>query len=104
MEECSDIAGVNAPTIPINHDKLDKGTNGIKTILLSEVDNERLCAPWKHSLIIKLLGKQITHQYLREKIQKLWNPTEQFPLIDMGLDYFIVKFSKEENMNKVFYV
>lgn len=45
MEECSDLAGVNAPTVQINHEKLDKATNGIKTILLSETDNERLYTP-----------------------------------------------------------
>lgn len=41
------------------------------------------------------------HHYLKRKIQELWKPTEQFPLIDLGSDYFIVKFTKEENMNNV---
>ncbi|XP_009785180.1 uncharacterized protein [Nicotiana sylvestris] len=71
---------------------------GIRTIQLSEKDKNRMYLPWKHSLIIKLLGKRIQHQYLEKKIQKIWKPSENFPLIDLGSDYFIAKFSKEKNM------
>lgn len=28
----------------------------------------------------------------------LWKPSESFPLIDLGEDYYIVRFNKEENM------
>ncbi|XP_019227688.1 PREDICTED: uncharacterized protein LOC109208978 [Nicotiana attenuata] len=73
-------------------------TKGIKKITLTVEDRNRMYTPWKFSVIIKLLGKRIPHQYLKEKITHLWKPTEIFPLTDLGHDFFIVKFSKEENM------
>ncbi|XP_009801431.1 uncharacterized protein [Nicotiana sylvestris] len=71
---------------------------GIRTIHLTEEDKNRMYLPWRYSLIIKLLGKRIQHQYLKKKLQKMWKPSDNFPLIDLGSDYFIVKFNKEENM------
>lgn len=73
-------------------------TNGIKEIKLIEADQSRVYSPWKYSLIVKLIEERILHQYLKEKIAKLRKPTEPFPLIDLGHDYFIIKFTKEENM------
>lgn len=71
---------------------------GIKEITLISENRSRMYTPWKFSMIVKLIGKRIPHQYLKEKITKLWKPIEPFPLIDLGHDFFIVKFSKENNM------
>ncbi|XP_019224117.1 PREDICTED: uncharacterized protein At4g02000-like [Nicotiana attenuata] len=40
------------------------------------------------------------HYLLRSKLVDLWSPSEQLILIDLGWDFFIVKFSKEENLVK----
>nr|XP_033514387.1 uncharacterized protein LOC117279048 isoform X1 [Nicotiana tomentosiformis] len=64
-------------------------------------DKQRIYHPWKYSLIIKLQGRRILHQILKQKIQDLWKISEKFPLIDLGNDYFIVKLQKEENMNLI---
>ncbi|XP_070004512.1 uncharacterized protein [Nicotiana sylvestris] len=69
-------------------------------VTLSTEDLQRICHPSKFSVIIKLLGKRILHQYLKRKIQELWKPIENFPIIDLSADYYIVKFNKEENMVK----
>lgn len=73
--------------------------NSIKSISLTSHDKERLYAPRKTSLVIKLLGKRILHQYLKLKIQELWKSFKNFPLIDLGLDYYIIEFSLNENMD-----
>lgn len=70
-------------------------SHGVKIIFLSKEENERLCSPWKHSLIIKLLGKKLSHQYLRQKLMDLWKLPETFPLIDLGLDFYVAKFSQK---------
>lgn len=67
---------------------------------LSVDDLQRIYQPWKYSVIIKLMVKRTLHQYLKRKIYQLWKPTENFNLIDLGADYFIVKFNKEENMSR----
>lgn len=58
-------------------------------------------SPWKYSLIIKLIHKRVLHKYVKSKILELWKPIEQFSLIDLGSAYFIVKFTKEENVTKI---
>ncbi|XP_070025428.1 uncharacterized protein [Nicotiana sylvestris] len=72
----------------------------IKSIALSDEDIQRIYEPWKFSMIIKLIGKRVLHHYLKVKIQNLWRPTENFSLIDLGEDYYTVKFNKEENSRK----
>ncbi|KAH0781570.1 hypothetical protein KY290_001168 [Solanum tuberosum] len=101
MGERSNINEPSTSELPIENPADQSLTNKVKTITLSPKDNERLWAPWKHSLIIKIIGKCIAHQYLRQKIQALWQLPENPPLIDLGSDYFIVKLSKEETSTYV---
>lgn len=44
--------------------------------------------------------KKISHQFLKSKLIELWQPNEPLILIDLGYNYFIVKFIKGENSNK----
>ncbi|XP_070023256.1 uncharacterized protein [Nicotiana sylvestris] len=44
------------------------------------------------------------HHYLKKKIQDLWNTAEDFSLIDLGEDYYIIKFKKKENMDKAIHL
>lgn len=69
-------------------------------IILSEEDKKRIYRPWAFSIIIKVLGKRINHQYLKKRLYGLWKSTEEIVLIDLGHDYYIVKFYKEENMQR----
>lgn len=64
-------------------------------------DRQRIYYPRKYSLIIKLQGRRIPHQILKQKIQALWKIGDHIPLIDLGNDYYIVKLQKEETMNHI---
>lgn len=68
------------------------------SILLFDAEKERIYRLWSYSVIIKLLGKKMNHEYLKRKLATLWRPTEEIILTDLGDDYYIVKFLKEENM------
>lgn len=67
--------------------------HGITSINLTPEDNLRLCAPWKYSLIIKLMSHRINHKTLRNKLEQLWKFMDQLPLIDLGSNYYILKFA-----------
>lgn len=73
-------------------------TRGIKIITLIEDDKQRIYEPWKCSIIVKLFGKRILHQFLKQ-IQELCLPTDDFSLIDLGEDYYIIKFKKKKKKN-----
>ncbi|XP_070014183.1 uncharacterized protein [Nicotiana sylvestris] len=44
------------------------------------------------------------HHLLRSKLNDLWKPSEQLILIDLGWDFYIVKFSLEESMVKALHL
>ncbi|XP_075112822.1 uncharacterized protein LOC142182352 isoform X2 [Nicotiana tabacum] len=69
-------------------------------IPISTTDKARLYEPWKYSVIIKLFGRRIAHHLLQTKLIELWKPTEEFPIIDLGSDFFLIKFQQEDNMLK----
>lgn len=62
-------------------------------ILLSDNEIRHIHEPWQHSLIIKLFEKKLDHQYLKNKLTKLWKPTEPLILIDLECDFYTVKFA-----------
>ncbi|KAF3684947.1 hypothetical protein FXO37_01078 [Capsicum annuum] len=68
------------------------------TIVLTEEEKARIHRPWAYSVIIRLTRLRVNHAYLKIHLSILWKPTKDLILIDLGNDYFIVKFLKEENM------
>lgn len=65
-------------------------------IPITKVDKNRLYSPWKYSVMVKLVGRRVGHQLLKEKLNNLWRPSEEIPLIDLGADFFLIKFKQEE--------
>ncbi|GLT81333.1 hypothetical protein SLA2020_527230 [Shorea laevis] len=62
---------------------------------------QRLCAPWKNAVIIKLLGKSVNFHVLHARLLKDWRTDNEFEVIDVGLGYYIVKFSSPHDYSKV---
>ncbi|GLT62645.1 hypothetical protein SLA2020_352640 [Shorea laevis] len=58
---------------------------------------QRLCAPWKNAVIIKLLGKSINFHVLHARLLKEWRTEHEFEVIDIGMGYFIVRFATPED-------
>lgn len=48
----------------------------------------------------KASGQTYVTPLFKNKIQEPWKPTEDFQLIDLGVDYYIIKIKKKENMYK----
>ncbi|KAK6782534.1 hypothetical protein RDI58_020330 [Solanum bulbocastanum] len=67
-------------------------------ICLTDEERKRIYQPWTYSITIKIFGKRINHQYLKRKLANLWRVSEDIELIDLGHDYYIVKFYKEESL------
>lgn len=57
--------------------------------------------PSQSNLIIKLIGRRIGYHYLSKKIQVTWKPQSIFTLIDLTNDFFIVKFTIQDDYNNV---
>ncbi|ONI21009.1 hypothetical protein PRUPE_2G044900 [Prunus persica] len=61
----------------------------------------RFCEPWKNALIIKLLGRSHTYNYLHDRLAPKWSLVGGWKLIDLMNDYFVVRFDLEEDLNFV---
>lgn len=48
----------------------------------------------------KVSEQELTHNYLRIKLTKLWKLTEQLILIDLGYDFYVEKFNNLKNARK----
>ncbi|KAM3381618.1 hypothetical protein P3S68_007191 [Capsicum galapagoense] len=70
------------------------------TVILSAEDKERIYAPWRFFVIVKLFKKGLANSYSRTKLVELWKSTELLTLIDLGNDFYIAKFTNSENMQK----
>ena len=94
-----------ASTFP-NSDTLDDGSDNtgcsIPIIELSSTEKDNLSAPWKYSLIAKVLGREMALQYCQGRLHRLWSLEETMDIIDLGYGFFLLKFSLPDDYNKVF--
>lgn len=68
------------------------------TIVLTGEKKARIHRPWAYSVIFRRKKLGINQSYLKSRLTSLWKPIEILILIDLGNNYFIVKFLKEQNM------
>ncbi|GAA0169103.1 hypothetical protein LIER_23656 [Lithospermum erythrorhizon] len=77
--------------------------NVTSIILKINIDAQNLKhirAPWRLSVIVKCYGKTLGMMYFSHKIKQIWPAKGTFNIVDLGDDYFIVKFSLEEDFLK----
>ncbi|XP_019232190.1 PREDICTED: uncharacterized protein LOC109212916 [Nicotiana attenuata] len=83
---------------------LNKGKHIERLIPLSQDNKKCLYLPWRYSIIIKVFKRKMPHHVLRSKLIELWKPSKQLIWIDLGWDFYIVKFSLEESMVKALHL
>ncbi|KAG8499405.1 hypothetical protein CXB51_005931 [Gossypium anomalum] len=52
------------------------------------------------SIIIEMLGRKIRFNTLSSKLYAMWKPTQNFKLMDLDNDYYIVKFQAKVDSEK----
>ncbi|CAN1732234.1 hypothetical protein LINPERHAP1_LOCUS1540 [Linum perenne] len=87
--------------IPVGvSDIVTNSTNGIKSLSLSQGFKEKLCKPWSHSVVVRLLGKSIRYSYLCQRLRAMWKTLGTMHIVDLGKSCFLVKFSVEQDCFK----
>ncbi|XP_031131806.1 uncharacterized protein LOC116033187 [Ipomoea triloba] len=64
-------------------------------IRVTKEEKARLRRPWRRSLIIKLLGKQIGYNFLLRRLQTMWKPEGNMEIIDLDNDYYLARFENK---------
>ncbi|KAB2600088.1 hypothetical protein D8674_010359 [Pyrus ussuriensis x Pyrus communis] len=65
--------------------------------MFSDNAMEKLCHPWSNALIIKLVGKSHTYNFLLNGLRQNWQLKGGMQLIDLDHDFYIAKFDLEED-------
>ncbi|KAL4286763.1 hypothetical protein AHAS_Ahas19G0118700 [Arachis hypogaea] len=80
------------PSITVN-----RLQNDIFNIQVNKAEKKRLERPWKHTLIIKLLGRSISYGVLKRRLDTMWAKSRGLDLIDLGNDFFVVRLFNEDD-------
>ncbi|KAI8009509.1 hypothetical protein LOK49_LG06G02770 [Camellia lanceoleosa] len=56
---------------------------------------------WENALIIRLLGKTIGYRMLCTRVKNIWGLQGEFNTIDLGYNFFLFKFSNQEDYTKI---
>ena len=82
---------------------IDEGPThkGWTSASFSREDKARMRAPWSSAIIVKTCGRNIGFSFLSSRICNLWNPSGKLDCIDLGHDYFLIKFDCPQYSKKV---
>ena len=58
-------------------------------------------ALWSKALIVKVYGRIVGFNYLTFKINALWKPIAKLDCVNLGNDFFFIRFSNNEDYDKV---
>ena len=75
--------------------------DGSFIVCFSRDDKTRMKAPWYQALIIKPFGRKVGYSFLVSKIQSMWNPKGGMDCIDLGIDFFRIKFELSEDVDNI---
>jgi hypothetical protein len=88
------------PDISDNEEDVPEDGN-VLVYKISRELKQRIRAPWVTSLIVKVFGRSVGYHYLHQRIHSMWNPTGSLECIDLGHDFFLVRFEKPEDFQFV---
>ncbi|GKV25513.1 hypothetical protein SLEP1_g34945 [Rubroshorea leprosula] len=76
----------------------------IPSVLLSKANKKRIRLPWVNSIIIKAaFAESVGYSFIYPRIKAQWKPKGKWECIDLGLDFFLVRFQDENDLHKVVY-
>ncbi|XP_057418988.1 uncharacterized protein LOC130713217 [Lotus japonicus] len=104
------MGGATAPAPKVFKDLVDQGKMKVNLVngnrLLPQVTTdkeviEEMCAPWRESLIVCLLGKKLGYRTMKVKLANTWRLSGDFDLLDVDNGFYMVKFDMKEDREKV---
>ncbi|XP_019175434.1 PREDICTED: uncharacterized protein LOC109170738 [Ipomoea nil] len=72
-------------------------------IRLTKEEVEMIRAPWRKSLIIKVMGRRVGYAYMLRRLTAMWKPKGGMDLIALENDYYLVRFGSFEDLEFAMY-
>jgi len=81
--------------------ELENGNRLLPKIYLEPQTFQELCTPWKDALVVKLLGKNLGYNTMKERLHKVWKTQGGFEIMDNDNGFYMVKFDQISDKEKV---
>jgi len=82
------------------HIELENGNRLLPKVYLEPQIFQELCTPWKDALVVKLPGKNLGYNTMKERLHKVWKTQGDFEIMDNDNGFYMVKFD-QVNKEKV---
>ncbi|KAK9111909.1 hypothetical protein Scep_019428 [Stephania cephalantha] len=56
--------------------------------------------PWKYAVVVKLIRRNIGYRTLCDKIKEMWRPENDYRVVDMQNNFFMIQLATAEDMNE----
>ncbi|KAK3205339.1 hypothetical protein Dsin_019385 [Dipteronia sinensis] len=61
----------------------------------------QLCKPWSNALILKVMGRPYTLNFMLQKLRQKWSLIGQWQFTDLEDGYFVVRFQMQDDLDFV---
>ncbi|KAI9125955.1 hypothetical protein K1719_003373 [Acacia pycnantha] len=62
-----------------------------------EAEKERLMKPFRRTLIVKLMGRQLSYGFMAKKLCQIWARKGNIDVFDLENEYYLVNFQQKED-------
>jgi hypothetical protein len=70
---------------------LEDGNRLLPKVTMDEKLFQDLCSPWKEALVVKLLGKNVGYNLMKDRLKKMWKLNAGFEIMDVDNGFYMVK-------------
>nr|POF22445.1 uncharacterized protein CFP56_49769 [Quercus suber] len=82
-------------------EELSNLREGLVAVPFSKELKTRIRSPWSKSLIVKVYGRAVGFSFLHNRLMSLWKPVGKIDCVDLGQDFFLVRFAVKEDCEAV---
>ncbi|KAK2420967.1 hypothetical protein QL285_031645 [Trifolium repens] len=79
----------------------ENGNRLLPKVYLDPSVFQELCTPWKDALVVKLLGKNIGYNTMKDRLHRIWKLQGGFEIMDNDNGFYMVKFHQAADKEKV---
>ncbi|CAN0908429.1 hypothetical protein LINGRAHAP2_LOCUS25280 [Linum grandiflorum] len=73
--------------------------DGVRSLQTSAGFREKLCAPLRRALVVRLVGKTVGIQYMFDRLRAMWRPEGKLRMVDLDNDVFLAFFDLPQDYN-----
>ncbi|XP_057424956.1 uncharacterized protein LOC130718386 [Lotus japonicus] len=81
--------------------RIEHNEDGFPKVFVVDSVVEELSLPWKDALVVKLIGNNLGYNMMKSRLRALWKPARGFDIIVIDHGFYMVKFDREEDRDKV---